>query len=102
MHPTYGLDIGATDQVHKVLLEKTVSGAGVLIVSEDLEELMSLSDRIAVLYHGELLGPFPVQDVTRERLGLLMTGGAGEAHGAGGGDLSEVVATPAGLPGGLA
>ncbi|WP_425146433.1 ABC transporter ATP-binding protein [Deinococcus sp.] len=107
VHPTYGLDIGATDQVHRVLLQKTADGAGVLIVSEDLEELMSLSDRVAVLYHGELLGPYPVQDVTRERLGLLMTGGTstgsgGEAHGAGMGDLSESVPAPAGLPGGLA
>jgi len=86
VHPTYGLDIGATDQVHTVLLSKTQDeGAGVLIVSEDLEELMGLSDRIAVLYHGQLLGPFPVGSVTRERLGLLMTGGTGEAHGAGGG-----------------
>ena len=107
VHPTYGLDIGATDQVHRVLLGKTAEGAGVLIVSEDLEELMSLSDRVAVLYHGELLGPYPVADVTRERLGLLMTGGhtgdgSGEAHGAGGGDLTEAPPRPAGLPGGLA
>ena len=90
VHPTYGLDIGATDQVHSVLLSKTEQqpggtgsegsgGAGVLIVSEDLEELMGLSDRVAVLYHGQLLGPFPVADVTRERLGLLMTGGAPDA-----------------------
>ena len=90
VHPTYGLDIGATDQVHSVLLSKTEKqqsgtdiqgsgGAGVLIVSEDLEELMGLSDRVAVLYHGQLLGPFPVADVTRERLGLLMTGGAPDA-----------------------
>lgn len=77
VHPTYGLDIGATDQVHKVLLDKTYQGAGVLLVSEDLEELMSLSDQIAVLYHGELKGPFPVDAVTRESLGLLMTGGHG-------------------------
>ena len=92
VHPTYGLDIGATDQVHSVLLAKTQEqpggagsggrgrgGAGVLIVSEDLEELMGLSDRVAVLYHGQLLGPYPVADVTRERLGLLMTGGSVDA-----------------------
>ncbi len=84
VHPTYGLDIGATDQVHSVLLAKTTGadgngGAGVLIVSEDLEELMSLSDRVAVLYHGQLLGPYPVAEVTRERLGLLMTGGSADA-----------------------
>ncbi len=75
VHPTYGLDIGATDQVHRTLLERSERGAGVLLVSEDLEELMSLSDRIAVLYHGELRGPFDVSSVSREGLGLLMTGG---------------------------
>ncbi len=74
-HPTYGLDIGATDQVHKVLLERTATGAGVLLVSEDLEELLSLSDRIAVLYHGELRGPFEVGSISREQIGLYMTGG---------------------------
>ena len=102
VHPTYGLDIGATDQVHRVLLGKTegqpdgTGGAGVLIVSEDLEELMGLSDRIAVLYHGQLLGPFPVGSVTRERLGLLMTGGTGEAHGAAGGQETEALTVPGG------
>lgn len=74
VHPTYGLDIGATDQVHRVLLERTGGGAGVLLVSEDLDELLSLSDRIAVMVGGELLGPFPVAEVTRESLGLLMGG----------------------------
>jgi len=76
VHPTYGLDIGATEQVHRVLLEKTYQGASVLLVSEDLEEILSLSDQVAVLYHGELKGPFPVESVTHESLGLLMTGGA--------------------------
>jgi simple sugar transport system ATP-binding protein len=75
VHPTYGLDIGATDQVHKVLLERTKEGAGVLLVSEDLEELLSLSDRIAILYHGELRGPFEVGSISREQIGLYMTGG---------------------------
>lgn len=74
VHPTYGLDIGATDQVQRLLLERTQEGAGVLLVSEDLDELLSLSDRVAVLVGGELLGPFPVQEVTRESLGLMMGG----------------------------
>ncbi|PNY80064.1 ABC transporter ATP-binding protein [Deinococcus koreensis] len=74
VHPTYGLDIGATDQVHRVLLERTTAGAGVLLVSEDLDELLSLSDRIGVMVGGSLLGPFPVGEVTRESLGLLMGG----------------------------
>lgn len=76
VHPTYGLDIGATEQVHRVLLEKTQQGAAVLLVSEDLEELLSLSDRIGVLYRGALQGPFAVEEVSREALGLWMTGGA--------------------------
>jgi general nucleoside transport system ATP-binding protein len=103
VHPTYGLDIGATDQVHTVLLSKTLNsetrgeGAGVLIVSEDLEELMGLCDRVAVLYHGQLLGPFPVAEVTRERLGLLMTGGSGVPHGAGGGLETEPLVQPGGV-----
>ncbi len=75
VHPTYGLDIGATDQVHQVLLEQTKAGAAVLLVSEDLEELLSLSDKIAILYHGELRGPFPVSSTSREQIGLYMTGG---------------------------
>ncbi len=74
VHPTYGLDIGATDQVHRTLLSRTEAGAGVLLVSEDLDELMGLSDRIAVLFHGRLLGPFDAARVTREGLGLLMAG----------------------------
>lgn len=76
VHPTYGLDIGATEQVHRVLLEKTQQGAAVLLVSEDLEELLSLSDRIGVLYRGVLQGPFAVEEVSREAIGLWMTGGA--------------------------
>ena len=74
VHPTYGLDIGATDQVHRLLLERTEGGAGVLLVSEDLDELLSLSDRVAVMVGGELRGPFDVRDVTRESLGLMMGG----------------------------
>jgi general nucleoside transport system ATP-binding protein len=76
VHPTYGLDVGATEQVHKVLLDKTYEGAGVLLVSEDLDEILQLADSVAVLYHGELKGPFAVGEVTREQLGLLMTGGS--------------------------
>ena len=93
VHPTYGLDIGATEQVHAALLSATERGASVLLVSEDLDELLALSDRIAVMYHGELLGPYSAEQATREGLGLLMAGGAaspgGLPHGAGPGDLSE-------------
>ncbi|MEF2280458.1 ABC transporter ATP-binding protein [Deinococcus sp. YIM 134068] len=83
VHPTYGLDVGATDQVHRVLLERTSGGAGVLLVSEDLDELLSLCDRIAVMVEGEVRGPFPVREVTRESLGLLMGGAHPERDHAG-------------------
>ncbi|RDI95539.1 ABC transporter ATP-binding protein [Meiothermus sp. QL-1] len=77
VHPTYGLDVGATEQVHEALLAQTRSGAAVLLVSEDLEELLALSDRIGVLHRGQLFGPFPVGQVTRAQLGLWMVGGEG-------------------------
>jgi ABC-type uncharacterized transport system ATPase subunit len=80
VHPTYGLDVGATEQVHRVLLERTQEGAGVLLVSEDLDELLSLCDRVGVMVGGELRGPFPVAEVTRESLGLLMGGAHPERH----------------------
>lgn len=76
VHPTYGLDIGATEQVHEALLHQTRLGAAVVLVSEDLEELLSLSDRIGVMHRGELLGPYAATEVSREQIGLLMTGGA--------------------------
>ncbi|WP_328774561.1 ABC transporter ATP-binding protein [Deinococcus aquaedulcis] len=74
VHPTYGLDIGATDQVHRALLSRTEQGAGVLLVSEDLDELLSLSDRVGVMVGGQLRGPYPAAEVSRESLGLLMGG----------------------------
>ncbi|AWN24229.1 heme ABC transporter ATP-binding protein [Deinococcus irradiatisoli] len=92
VHPTYGLDIGATEQVHRTLMQATERGACVLLVSEDLDELLALSDRIAVMYHGELLGPYDASGATREGIGLIMAGGAGQGgvpHGAGPGDPSE-------------
>ena len=75
VHPSYGLDVGATEQLHAELLACAARGAGVLLVSEDLDELLLLSDRVAVMAGGELRGPFPAREVTREQLGLLMTGG---------------------------
>jgi ABC-type uncharacterized transport system ATPase subunit len=73
-HPTYGLDVSATEQIHRLLLRRRNEGAGVLLVSEDLEELLALSDRIAVLFRGEIMGIVPAGDVRRETLGLMMAG----------------------------
>ncbi len=72
--PTRGLDVGATEYVRGKLLEQRERGAGVLLVSEDLDEVMELSDRIAVMYEGRIMGIIPAVEATEERLGLLMAG----------------------------
>ncbi len=72
-HPTYGLDAGATAQVQNVLLERARAGAGVMLVSEDLEEVLALSDRIAVMFAGEIMGIVPAS-TSVEELGLMMAG----------------------------
>ncbi|MBC7318575.1 ABC transporter ATP-binding protein, partial [Candidatus Bipolaricaulota bacterium] len=73
-HPTYGLDVGATEQIRQILLRARDEGAAVLLVSEDLEEIMELSDRIAVMFRGEIMGIVPAGEVTLEELGLMMAG----------------------------
>lgn len=77
--PTRGLDIGATRFVHERFFELRAHGRGILLISEDLEELMALSDRIAVMYDGRIAGEMPTSEATVERIGLLMTG-AGEGR----------------------
>jgi simple sugar transport system ATP-binding protein len=72
--PTRGLDVGATDYVRSVLLEQRNQGAAVLLLSEDLEEIMALSDRIAVIFKGQIMGVLSAQDATAEKLGLMMAG----------------------------
>lgn len=76
--PTRGLDVGATDYVRHQLLEQRKSGAAVLLISEDLDEILALSDRIAVIYEGEIVGILPAMEATPERLGLLMSGAVKE------------------------
>ena len=72
--PTRGLDVGATDAVRKLILAERDAGVGVVLISEDLDELLALSDRLLVLYEGEILGEMPAAEATAERLGLLMAG----------------------------
>ena len=74
--PTRGLDIGAYQYVHAQLHELRDAGAGVLVISEDLDELRSLCDRILVLFRGAVTGGLAVKDATSERLGAMMTGEA--------------------------
>jgi len=76
--PTRGLDVGATDYVRQQLLEQKERGAAVLLISEDLDEILALSDRIAVIYEGEIVGILPAAEATPERLGLLMSGAVKE------------------------
>ncbi|MCS6869314.1 ABC transporter ATP-binding protein [Thermus sp.] len=75
MHPTYGVDVGAAEEVHGRILDLVRQGAAVLLVSEDLDEILSLSHRVAALYHGRLVGPIPREEADRERLGRMMTEG---------------------------
>lgn len=72
--PTRGLDVGAVSFVHERLLDARRRGAGVVLISEDLDELLRLADRIAVLHRGRLSEALPVEAVTVRELGLLMTG----------------------------
>jgi len=72
--PTRGLDIGATEYVHLRLLEQREEGTATLLISEDLDEILALSDRIAVIYEGEIMGVIDAAEATPEKLGLLMAG----------------------------
>ena len=72
--PTRGLDVGSIEYIHNRLIEKREDGVAVLLVSTELEEIMSLADRIAVMYEGKILKILPADEVTREELGLLMAG----------------------------
>ena len=74
VQPTRGLDVGAIEAIQTLILAQRESGTAVLLVSEELEELLSLSDRIAVIYEGEIMGIVPNENADVEELGLMMTG----------------------------
>ena len=78
--PTRGLDVGATDYVRGKLLEQRDRGAAVLLLSEDLDEIMALADRIAVIYEGQIMGIIPANEAIKEQLGLMMSGTASVTH----------------------
>src|SRR4051794_25844622 len=75
--PTRGLDVGATRFVHEQFLDSRERGRGLLVISEDLEELLALSDRIAVMYEGRVAGVLDAAEASVARLGLLMSGAGG-------------------------
>ena len=72
--PTRGLDVGSTEFIHNRLVEQRRQGVAVLLISADLDEILSLSDRVVVVFEGEIVGTLPIADATRERVGLLMAG----------------------------
>jgi ABC-type uncharacterized transport system ATPase subunit len=72
--PTRGLDVGSIEYIHSQIIQKRMDGCAVLLVSPELDEIMSLSDRIAVMFKGEILDIIPAEQATREQLGLLMAG----------------------------
>ncbi len=79
--PTRGLDVGATEYVRHQLLQQRARGAAVLLISEDLDEVLALANRIAVIYEGEIVGLLPASEANAERLGLLMSGAVKESAG---------------------
>jgi simple sugar transport system ATP-binding protein len=72
--PTRGLDVGSIEYIHKRIVQKRDEGCAVLLVSPELDEIMELSDRIAVMYRGEIIADIPNKDVTKEQVGLMMAG----------------------------
>lgn len=77
--PTRGLDVGAIEFVHKKLVELRDEGKAVLLVSLELDEVMDLSDRIAVMYDGKIVGILDAKDATEKKLGIMMAGGEAQA-----------------------
>ncbi|MFO7740881.1 MAG: ATP-binding cassette domain-containing protein [Anaerolineae bacterium] len=72
--PTRGLDVGATQYVHQRLLDQRERGKGILLISEDLDEILRVADRVAVMYEGRIMDTLPTDQATSEELGLLMAG----------------------------
>jgi general nucleoside transport system ATP-binding protein len=82
--PTRGLDVGSIEYIHERIVEKRDEGTAVLIVSVELDEVMALADRIAVMYRGQIVAVLPAEGTTREQLGLLMAGSIMDPEASGG------------------
>lgn len=74
VQPTRGLDVGAIEYIHSQIVKDRDAGAGVLLVSLELDEVMNLSDRILVMYEGEIVGELDPKKTTVQELGLYMAG----------------------------
>lgn len=73
-HPTRGVDIGATESIRKHLIEQRDQGCAILLISTELEEIMSLSDRIGVMYEGKMIAETTPGETCIEQIGLWMAG----------------------------
>jgi simple sugar transport system ATP-binding protein len=81
VQPTRGLDVGAIEYIHQRIVESRDQGTAVLLVSLELEEVMSLSDRILVMYEGEIVGELDPKTATVQELGLYMSGAKRQERG---------------------
>ena len=72
--PTRGVDIGAAEYIHSQLIEQRTAGIATILISEDLDEVLGLADRIAVMFEGQIMTIIDAEDATREGIGLLMAG----------------------------
>jgi simple sugar transport system ATP-binding protein len=72
--PTRGLDVGAMEYIHQRILQERERGAGILLISEDLDEIFALSDRIVVIFEGQIMGEVQAATASREQIGLWMSG----------------------------
>ncbi len=77
VQPTRGLDVGAIETVHRLLLDLRSKGAAILLISEELDEILSLADRVDVMYEGRIVGSMPLAEAEIGRIGLMATGGEG-------------------------
>jgi simple sugar transport system ATP-binding protein len=72
--PTRGIDVGSIEFIHNQIIDQRDSGSAVLLVSAELDEILSLADRVAVMFDGRIVKTLPIEEATRERVGLLMAG----------------------------
>ena len=74
-HPTRGLDVGAIEYIHKKLIEQRDKGKAVLLLSLELDEILNVTDRVAVIYEGKIVAIVDAKETNEQQLGLLMAGG---------------------------
>ena len=72
--PTRGLDVGSIEYIHRRIIEQRDAGAAILIVSTELDEVLALGDRVAVMFAGRIVGILPSAEATKEAVGMLMGG----------------------------